>query len=283
MSRRADGPGAGRDAVPPDVPAPQVAPAALETRGLAPNIPAPAEGPHDAAAAGRHDAAAAPHEVGVRPHDAGTGPHDVASGWVLATGLVASASAALAPAGLAGGAVPAWSWFLWLAVAAGAVAGLGAVPGGLRAAARHLRLLLPVLLLLTAPVIVFAAAGRGGVVALAVVARALAASGAALATVSVLGAERVVGGLAALRVPGRIVEIVHAQLVALAAIVRQAAGMQRARCARRADARPWRSLAGAPVETLRGFGRLAAALLLRSMERAEALERARRALGAAGP
>jgi energy-coupling factor transporter transmembrane protein EcfT len=35
----------------------------------------------------------------------------------------------------------------------------------------------------------------------------------------------------------------------------------------------------APRETLRGFGRLTGALLLRSVERAESLERARRARG----
>ena len=36
-----------------------------------------------------------------------------------------------------------------------------------------------------------------------------------------------------------------------------------------------------PAETVRGFGRLVAALLLRSLERAEAVEQARRARGGA--
>jgi energy-coupling factor transporter transmembrane protein EcfT len=36
----------------------------------------------------------------------------------------------------------------------------------------------------------------------------------------------------------------------------------------------------APRETVEGYGRLIAALLLRSLERAEALDRARRARGA---
>jgi energy-coupling factor transporter transmembrane protein EcfT len=40
-------------------------------------------------------------------------------------------------------------------------------------------------------------------------------------------------------------------------------------------------VAAEPVETVRGFGRLVASLLLRSLERAEAVETARRARGGA--
>jgi energy-coupling factor transporter transmembrane protein EcfT len=89
-----------------------------------------------------------------------------------------------------------------------------------------------------------------------------------------------IAGLRALRLPGRFVDVVHAMLVGLAAIVRQVADMLRARTARGTGHAPWASLVLAPGETLRGFGRITAALLLRSLERAEALERARRARGA---
>ena len=50
--------------------------------------------------------------------------------------------------------------------------------------------------------------------------------------------------------------------------------------ARRTTHGPWGSLLTDPAATLRGFGRFAAALLLRTLERAEAVERARLARGA---
>jgi energy-coupling factor transporter transmembrane protein EcfT len=141
--------------------------------------------------------------------------------------------------------------------------------------------LLAPILLITIPAGVFAGGGRGAWVAMALVARALSAATAALATVTYLGPSGTVAGLRALRVPKHLVEVVHAMLVSLGAIARQVAGMQRARSARRARATPWASLASAPFETLRAFGGLAGALLLRVMERAESLERARRARGGA--
>jgi energy-coupling factor transporter transmembrane protein EcfT len=55
--------------------------------------------------------------------------------------------------------------------------------------------------------------------------------------------------------------------------------MLRARAARRGGGGAWSALARSPRGTLRGFGRLVAALLLRSLERAESLERARDARG----
>jgi len=153
--------------------------------------------------------------------------------------------------------------------------------GGLHPAARSLGWLLAPILLITIPAAFFAGAGRGGVVAAALVARAFSAATMMLATVTFLGPTGTIAGLRALHVPGRLVEIVHAMLVSLTAVGRQVAGMQRARSARRASATPWASLASAPVETVRAFGGLAGALLLRSMERAESLERARRARGGA--
>jgi hypothetical protein len=71
-------------------------------------------------------------------------------------------------------------------------------------------------------------------------------------------------------------------LVSLTAIVRRVTEMLRARTARGTGDAPWSALVKAPGDTVRGFGRITAALLLRSLERAEAQERARRARGA-GP
>ena len=68
-------------------------------------------------------------------------------------------------------------------------------------------------------------------------------------------------------------------LASLALVARQVAAMLRARAARRMSGGAWSALVRSPRETLRGFGRLVAALLLRSLERAESLERAREARG----
>ena len=57
--------------------------------------------------------------------------------------------------------------------------------------------------------------------------------------------------------------------------------MLRAREARRPAFGAWSDLVFAPADTVRGFGRLVASLLLRSLERAEAIEQARRARGGA--
>jgi energy-coupling factor transporter transmembrane protein EcfT len=203
-------------------------------------------------------------------------------GLVLSAGLAVVALAATAPAGLHGRPVPAWSWIVWGAVPIASVVLLRSKRGGLVVAARQLALLLPTVLLLTLPAVLFAAAQNGAVVGAALFARALATAAAGLATVAYLGPVELVAGLRALRLPGRFVDVVHAMLVGLAAIVRQVAEMLRARTARGTGHAPWASLARAPWETLHGFGRVTAGVLLRSLERAEALERARRARGA-GP
>jgi len=154
--------------------------------------------------------------------------------------------------------------------------------GGVVVASRQLALLLPTVLLLTLPAVLFAAAENGPAVGCALLARALATSAAGLATVTYLGPVALIVGLRALRLPGRLVDVVHAMLVSLAAIVRQANEMLRARTARGTGSAPWTGLLSNPGETVRAFGRIVSALLLRSLERAEALERARRARGA-GP
>jgi len=198
-------------------------------------------------------------------------------GFVLAAGAVVVMAAALLPAGLDGRPVPPFSWVSWTVVLLASLVMLYRASGGLARTALHLMLLLPPVLMLTLPATVFAATGRRGHIALALILRSLCAASAGIATVTHLGPAGLVAGLAALRVPPRLVEIVHAMLVSLAAIVRQVAGMQRARAARRIGPAPWPALAAAPIETLRGFGGLVGALLLRALERAEALERARRA------
>jgi energy-coupling factor transporter transmembrane protein EcfT len=200
-------------------------------------------------------------------------------GLVLAAGIAVVALAAAAPAGLHGRPVPVWSWIVWGVVPIASIATLRLKRGGLVVAARQLVLLLPTVLLLTLPALLFAAAERGAVVGAALFARALATAAAGLATVTYLGPVRLVAGLRAFRLPSRFVDVVHAMLVSLAAIVRQVAEMLRARTARGTGRAPWLGLALAPGETVRGFGRITAALLLRSLERAEALERARRARG----
>jgi len=83
--------------------------------------------------------------------------------------------------------------------------------------------------------------------------------------------------------PPRLVDVFAAALAGLATVTRHVRAMLRSREARRPDVGPWPSLLAAPAETVRGYGRLVAALLLRSLERAEALDRARRARGVGEP
>jgi len=206
-------------------------------------------------------------------------PPSARPGFVLVAGAVVVVCAALLPAGIDGRPVPPCSWVSWSVVLVAALVMLDLASGGLARTARRLLWLLPPVLMLTLPATIFAVAGGRGqtTVALALILRSSCAAAAGIATVTHLGPAGVVEGLAALRVPSRLVEIVHAMLVSLAAIVRQVAGMQRARAARRIGPAPWSALAAAPIETLRDFGRLVGALLLRALERAHALERARRA------
>jgi energy-coupling factor transporter transmembrane protein EcfT len=199
-------------------------------------------------------------------------------GLVLSTGLAAAALAALAPAGIRGP-VPGVSWVVWIVVSIASIIVLRRTRGGFVAAVQSLSWLLPTVLMLTLPTLLFAASQRGVAVAGALVARSLAAATAALATVTTLGPAGLIAGLRAVRLPARFVDVIHAMLVSLSAIRVRIAQMLRARTARGAGLAPWSGLASTPVATTRGFGRVTAALLLRSLERAEALERARRARG----
>jgi energy-coupling factor transporter transmembrane protein EcfT len=198
----------------------------------------------------------------------------------LALALVAAVASSLAPAGLRGGDVPACSWAVWaasLAVGLAAFVGAGSTFGQL---ARRVAWLLPFVIVLALPAALFAAPGRRAVVAAALGARALAAATAVAGTVLRLGAPGLVRAARGLRAPERLADVLEAALVSLEAIVQQARAMLRAREARRSVHGPWGSLLREPIDTLTGFGRFAGALLLRTMERAEAVERARRARGA---
>lgn len=203
-------------------------------------------------------------------------------GLVLFFGLAVVVLAATAPAGVHGRPVPASSWIVWGVVLGASLLALRSKRGGVAVAARDIAFLLPAAVLLTLPAVWFAAAENGTVVGGALLARALATATAGLATVSFLGPVALIAGLRALRLPARFVDVVHAMLVSLATIFRHVTGMLRATTARGTGHAPWSGLASAPAETVRGFSRIASALLLRSLERAESLERARRARGA-GP
>jgi energy-coupling factor transporter transmembrane protein EcfT len=203
------------------------------------------------------------------------------AGTRLFAGLALVVGAALVPAGLGGREViPAWSWAAWgLAFAAGSWAFFA---GGSTApqVVRRVAWLLPFVAFLALPAALLVPPGRRTLVAAALVARALSASTAAAGTAFLLGPTGLVEGARALRVPERLVEVLHASLVSAEAMVAQARAMLRAREARRARLGPWGSLVREPAATVTGFGRFAGALLVRTMERAEAVERARRARGA---
>ena len=200
-------------------------------------------------------------------------------GAFLATGLLVVVTVSILPAGLHGTPVPPVSWISWAFVLVAAFAVLRSACDSLADAARRWLWLVPAVLLLTLPMAFFAAGRSAPLVAAALILRSLTAATAGLAIVTALGPAGCVAGLRALHLPKHLVAIVESMLVSLTAIARQVSGMLRARAARRTNSAPWAALVAEPEETLRGFGRLVTALFLRSVERAESLERARRARG----
>jgi len=198
---------------------------------------------------------------------------------VLAGGLALVLAAALSPAGVDGRLVPAWSWAIWIAVFACALrvfvrAGLP-FPEALRRAGW----LVPVVAVFAVPAALLAPAGARGPVAAALCCRALAATSMGAAVATWLGPSGIVAGARYLRMPVRLADVLESTLVSLAVVLRQVRAMLRAREARRPGFGAWGDLVSRPVDTVRGFGRLVASLLLRALERAEALEQARRARG----
>ena len=198
---------------------------------------------------------------------------------VLVSGSGAILLAALAPAGLGGGEIPIWSWAVWLS---GLLAGIGVLHAAkqpLPEAGRRIAWLLPFVLLLAVPAGLFAPPEQRVRVMMALGARALSAATIATSLAMLLGPSGLVRATRALHAPDRLVDILEAALASLAVVLRQVRSMLRAREARRPGFGAWGDLVSAPAETLRGFGRLVAALLLRSLERAESLEQARRVRG----
>jgi energy-coupling factor transporter transmembrane protein EcfT len=204
----------------------------------------------------------------------------VRPGLRLAAGLALAVLASVSPAGLGGRPVPAWSWAVWAAAFAAGAHGFASAGSTSAQLARRLGWLLPVVLALALPAAVAAAAGARVETALALVARSLAATTAAAGTVFRLGPLGLLRGARALGLPERLAQVMEAALVGLVAMLERARAMLRARAARRPGGGAWERLLRAPAGTLRGFGRFGAALLLRTLERAEAQERARRARGA---
>jgi hypothetical protein len=202
---------------------------------------------------------------------------------LLAAGLAITALAALSPAGLRGGPVPAASWLVWLgALGAGALC-FRRAGSTLPQLARRAAWLLPVVLALALPAALLAPAGQRRAAAAALVTRALAASLAAAGTAFLLGPLGIVRGARALGAPALMVAVLEDALVGLSALVERARRMLRAREARRTGQGAWGLLLREPRATLRGFGRFGGALLLRTLERAEAQQRARLARGAGRP
>jgi hypothetical protein len=201
-------------------------------------------------------------------------------GLRLAAGLALAALAAVAPAGLRGESVPLASWLVWLAALAAGAASFLRAGSTLPQLARRVAWLLPFVLVLALPAALIAPAGRRAPAAAALVVRALAASLVAASTAFRLGPLGLVRGVRALGAPERLAEVLEAALVGLAAMLDRARAMLRAREARRTGHGAWALVLREPVATLSGFGRFGGALLLRTLERAEAQQRARLARGA---
>jgi hypothetical protein len=201
-------------------------------------------------------------------------------GLCLAAGLGVAVAAALAPAGLRGEPVPPASWAVWLAAVGTGLLAFRLAGSTAAQLARRALALAPFVLALALPAALLAPPGRRSLVAAALVARALAASLAVAGTVFLLGPLGLVRGVRALGTPERLAAVLEAALVALAGMLDRARAMLRAREARRAEHGAWAFALREPAASLRGFGRFFAALLLRTLERAEAQERARLSRGA---
>lgn len=167
-------------------------------------------------------------------------------------------------------------WALAFAVAIWAWHRAGLV---LAEAIRRLTWLMPIVAAFTLPAALLAPARDRVVVAITLSVRAMAAAAASAGIATWLGPSGIVKGARRLGAPQRWADVLEATLASLATVLRQVKAMLQAREARRTRFGAWSGMMRDPADTIRGFGRLVAALLLRSLERAEALERARRARG----
>lgn len=202
-------------------------------------------------------------------------------GAVLGSGIAAILIAALSPAGLTGANIPPWAWVVWATALAGAITVSMWAGCTFAGTLRRLAWLLPVVAVFVVPAAWLAPHGSRGVVAAALLLRAWSAASLGSAIAAALGPSGLARAVRQLGVPVRLADVFEATLSSLAIILRQVQSMLRAREARRPSVGAWSAVAVSPVETVRGFGRLVAALLLRSLERAEAVEQARRARGGA--
>ena len=200
-------------------------------------------------------------------------------GVVLACGLVVVTAAAIAPAGLQGERPPLWAWGLWTLAFATAFWAFHKAGFVVAEALRRIGWLMPVVAVFALPAALLAPGRTRALVALTLSVRALAAAAAGAGIATWLGPSGIVSGTRQLGAPQRLVDVLEATVASLATVLRQIRSMLQAREARRTTFGAWSDMLTEPGETIRGFGRLVAALLLRSLERAEALERARRARG----
>ena len=199
----------------------------------------------------------------------------------LLGGLALVLAAALAPAGLSGDPVPQVSWAVWAAVFAAALWTFSRAGLPLPEALRRVGWLAPVVALFAVPAALLAPSGGRIAVGIALAARALSAAAMGAAIAILLGPSGLVRAARDVRLPARLVDVFEAMLASLTIVLRQVRAMLRAREARRPAFGALSDLLVSPVETTRGFGRLVASLLLRSLDRAEAVEQARRARGGA--
>ena len=198
---------------------------------------------------------------------------------LLLAGAVGTTVAALLPAGLRGEPVgrSLVGWGVLAGAALLALAARGRSPGEVR---RFLLAVLPVALLLAAPAAALAPPGRRLLVLGCLLARTGTAVLVAGTTALLLGPGGLVAALRALRVPAGFVDVLEAALASLVLLREEGAAMLRARRARHPRGRAFAPLPAAPRDTVLGYGRLVAALLLRALARAERRELARRARGA---
>ena len=202
-------------------------------------------------------------------------------GLAIGAGVVLIVVAATAPAGVSGLPIPAWSWLVWCTAILAAAVLFRRAGCDTRETLRRTAWLLPVVAVFVVPAAWLAPSGSRSVVALALLMRAWSAASLAAGLATSLGPSGLARGVRQLRAPDRLSDIFEAMLASLTIVLRQVHGMLRAREARRPGFGAWGSVALAPADTVKGFGRLVAALLLRSLERAEAVEQARRARGGA--
>jgi energy-coupling factor transporter transmembrane protein EcfT len=199
--------------------------------------------------------------------------------FILGIGLTAIVAAALMPAGIGGGALPWWTWPVWALTFVTAL--LLFRRGGylLPEALRRVAWIVPALSVFVLPAALLAPPPDRLLVTLALLCRALAATTMGAALAASLGPSGLARGVRQLGAPDRLADVFESMLASLTVVLRQVRAMLRAREARRPGAGAWSAVLSSPGETVRGFGRLVASLLLRSLERAESLEHARRARG----